>query len=271
MKLLTLLAAITIAGCSGSTNVNSKLDVAGVSPSEFVAGGLTYATNDTLEDFDFRPHIRVTNPTNESLPLLIKCNFSAAGSTRPGTATIDLGELAAGASRTLDSSFVVRIPTGFAGENVVCDMIFISGNPDGGSFATYSQTRLDIPFSSRYHGFLYTTESSPDPLATLDQPLDWFLSAGPAHLDGIFPNPAYGSTSIRLTLNAAIDSVKGLLRITPNSPADTIFSMPASMSGVWTIESDLTKQDPGLYRLEVIVWSNGQPQLAHANVSVRRF
>jgi hypothetical protein len=230
-------------------------------------------------NFDFNSKTKVVNETDKPQHLYADYTFGRIGPIDIGPtrtvaytsrAVIDVGIVAAGASSTIDSTISFTLPTSYATQNNLEYNITIR-TEDSTRTEGYTD-KLIAPFSNRYRGYIYTIESSPEPLATLDPPLDWRLSEGTGfRLEGAYPNPSAGSTTLSFMAMEAFDSVHVTLHRTPHQRVMIHTMTDGYQAGHWTINLDLPDVPSGLYRLDFTGYIHGKATDLNENIAVTNF
>ena len=282
---LLLLAGLFFGCSNSSTTVNSSSIIVLSRAKGFAhleAGGLSIrGAGDTAVNFDLVPNLSITNDSNVPLHLFAEWEISTLENinqivTPPISLlfdTVDLGIVPANSTIALDSIPIVTLSDSFANQQLSYTLWLGTKNSH---FSDYAIDVFDsVPFNSRYRGFVYTTESSPTPLDTLDRPDDgdWqgdsIFMPQPAH-----PNPALVSTFVGFTGPGSfpanpetLDSVRGNLYITPHHFVSMV-SDSLLKSGTHTISLNLSGYNPGLYRLIWTAYKGNNIVTSHGDIMV---
>jgi len=276
----TLVMAAALAGCSSpsekSYSANISLSSTSSSFAHLEAGGLAIrAKGDTAVNFDLIPAVSVKNDSNEALHLFavwelypLDLNLLHIISRD----TIDIGLVAPGAMVPLDSIPIVT----FSDSDLYGKKLGISldvGILNTGQLESVAETD-SVPFSQRYHGFIYTTESSPNPIGIFDAPDDGdWIGDSNLTLSPAYPNPTNGITEGSFTIPGSftnpetLDSVRGDIHITPHHIVRSL-SVIQPKSGVHATQFDLSGLSSGLYRLVWTAYKNGVVFTGHGDIMV---
>lgn len=124
---------------------------------------------------------------------------------------------------------------------------------------------------NRFHGIIYTTESSPDPLAILDGPDDgdWKSADSNEFIPRpLYPNPTSGQMS---TLGWALQTEGLIISFSLNkTPKDSLFfySTDPLSAGFHEYAVSLKGIKPGMYRIYLSAKRNSTTYLSHGDVMV---
>ena len=290
---IAIISACSLLGCSHTTStqlVSSGPVTKTTQFSYLVAGGTKWPgilrdTVDGLDSFvyfDFHRKITITNSSGASQHLFATWgifNDSARHVILPNKQTasvagllwesdgLDLGTIPANAFIVLDTSNVVKINQNLT-HTPLSYTLYLSTLSDP-SFDQSTALFDSVPFASRYRGYIYSTESSPNPIAIMDapDPDDWHGSNNFV-TEAAYPNPANGSTEFVFEAFQPVDSVQLDLHITPGSIVRSFLVGQDLPLGVHSMMLDLTGLAPGLYRLMITAWQGSTVTHSHGDIRV---
>ena len=297
LALLTGLIVV-VAGCSSPNTPPTPPAPISLSTSQpglvdLEPGGVAIrAIGDTAVNFDLVSHVLIRNDSNVALHLLAKWALTGdttahqvqalvpneSGPQIIDSGTVDLGIIPPGSSEAIDSIPIVTLDSILPGSQVdysiqfqvqngpVLALDYLTWNAPISSYTNYN---LSVPFSSRYRGIIYTTESSPTPIGVIDAPdsTDWVgdsvFMPSPA-----YPNPATVTTSLGFTIPNSLDSLRGDLYITPHHILKTFINGPIKGTGNHEVSLNLSGISSGLYQVHWTAFKNGAVFTSHGNIMV---
>jgi hypothetical protein len=303
-------------GCSHSVSVQQNNGTVHLeNPSSFATiavGGLSFPGPDTVKgtlafptprliNFDFLPNATIRNDSNAAVELVAAWRFGVlqsigghdtlitdiAGLPEPDTSLyLDAGTLAPGQSLTITLSKTVKLSDYLQVDDRLVHqrfayqlMLYSRSHPVIRPILTATAPFDPSAFNGRYHGFIYTSENSPDPLATVDGTEDPVGGSSTFHGGGVFPNPTLDSTTVVLDADQPADSVRADLFITPHYAIKGVFSLVKVSAGSHLVRTGFPNIDPlygfpnlrpGLYKLVVTAWQGSAVTELHENICIRR-
>ena len=279
-----LLSVGWLCGCSHSTTTTAvntfpspitAVKLSGTSQfAHLEAGGLSIlAVGDSLVNFDLVPNISVTNDSNIALHLFAIWQIGPM-TTNSSTSeislydTVDLGIITPKATIPIDSIPIISLSEKLSAGITIPYNLGI-GTLSGPLLASAGDVFDSVHFNSRYRGIIFTTESSPTPLAIYDAPDD-----GDWQGDSIFsptatyPNPAILNAEAGFMVTEPLDSLIGEIMVTPHNIKNIFFNNHLNDLGGHEIMLDLSGFSPGLYRVLWTAIKNNTIITSHGDIMV---
>lgn len=302
--LLLILLGLFLAGCSASTPPSSTTGIKIISSGNIATiavGGFTFPAHDSSHtvalplgrrvNFDFLPEVSIRNDSNVRLSVNFHWTFgimkSMGGRDTFISDIVGLplpsmtlgGPIAPGESQKLgfissEINPITQQPMSYSSvdERLTHQQLayrLIVGTQTDTSLFVLTGILDSTIFEKRYRGFIYTTETSPDPLGEVDLPLDQDLSGSSSfHALDVYPNPVPYSTQLTFEAKVHLDSVKANLYFTPNHSILEFLIIDIA-PGSHTVMMDVSSIPMGLYRLEIFAWQGNSTTFSHENVCVR--
>jgi len=286
LPLLILIGTIAvISGCKSSTEpptnrLGPSITVTSNWSPSLDGGGRWFNGADTGVWYDATLSFTLNNSSGSVKDVAYKLEFGLYkdGKFQPGggelffdTDSIFSGSMKVGASSTLDLTPTLGIGRKNAKDwsNPYGYRLTLTDIATNDTYATEGSFSGSTP-GNRFHGVIYTTEASPDPLGVLDAPDDSDWSYKPT--DAVYPLPLYPNPVSKMaTIHWIIQSQGAEVTLSVNrTRRDSIYSFttPALQAGEHAYGISFASMKSGMYRVYITGKSNGDIYKSYGDVIV---